>query len=130
MPEVKSDYDAIKNPSPDVDVELGIDYSLTELGFIFITACKRPSERVSSAIIALRLIRAVAARSKLRLSTERLILSRVRAGEQSLQTHTHAWGTACAQIARYSATGPDNQISILNASPKQRFAAVEECSDL
>jgi hypothetical protein len=32
-PEVKSDYDAIKNPSPDVDVELDIDYSLTEFGF-------------------------------------------------------------------------------------------------
>jgi hypothetical protein len=43
--EVKSDYDAIKNPSPDVDVELDIDYSLTEFGFSFITACKRPSER-------------------------------------------------------------------------------------
>jgi hypothetical protein len=36
-------YDAIKNPKPDFEIELDADYSLSELGRCFITACKKPT---------------------------------------------------------------------------------------
>jgi len=40
-------YDAVKNPKPDFEVEIEIEYSLSEIGSCFVVACRQPTPTVN-----------------------------------------------------------------------------------
>ena len=48
-PRTVGSYDAIKNPNPkpsDIEIELNIEYSMSEIGLYFVAACNKPHTTV------------------------------------------------------------------------------------